>query len=296
MKKIYAILGLMLAFGTGAFAQRHCDVEILPLIGPANNSNYSCTGQVLSGYYFINNGPDAILSTDSFQLFDANMDNAAEGADPLNFASFFYFSGFPTGLQINGLIGDSVRSTPMDIPAHDTLIFYQWSDTLQRLSTLILADTYAISDDGNSDTMDYYVFTPAGQAPANGTYLWPVVFAGFYGSDVVDTVITNNIQFSKITINCVTSIHDVNYNKMTFTAYPNPTSNTVHFNYNFTKATTVSASIMDMTGRRFKTIDLGRAGPGDQKYTIDVNALAPGTYLLEVTTGDSRGMAKFTKN
>jgi hypothetical protein len=124
MKRIYASLALLLSIGTGAFAQRHCDVEILPLIGPADGSTYTCNGTVVSGYYFVNNGPDTIKATDSFQLTDPNMDNATLGADPLDFSTFYYFNGYPTGTQINGLIGDSVRSTPKDIAPGDTIIYY----------------------------------------------------------------------------------------------------------------------------------------------------------------------------
>jgi hypothetical protein len=165
---------------------------------------------------------------------------------------------------------------------------------------LILTDTYAISDGATTagDTMDYYVFTPNGQVPPNGTYLWLARFAGFYGTDVVDTVESNNFQFNTITLTCATTaINDVKYNKVGLNVYPNPTSNSIYFNYTFSKSTTVSARIMDLTGRTLKTVNLGKASPGTQKFEIDVNALPQGTYLLEFTTSDySKGIAKFTKD
>ena len=299
MKRIYASLLLLLAAGTGAFAQRHCDVKILPLIGPADNSNYACNGTVVSGYYFVNNGPDTIKSTDSFQLTDANMDNATNGADPLNFSSFYYFNGYPTGLALNGAIGDSVLAPTKDIAPGDTIIYYQWNDTVTRLSTLVLKDTYAISDDPNTlgDTVDYYVFTPAGQVPPNGTYYWVARFAGFYNpSIVVDTVSSNNFAFNTITLSCATGIHDANFNKVGFTVYPNPANSTIYFNYTFNKADAITARVMDLTGKTIKSINLGKVMPGSQKFEIDVNGIPAGTYLLEFTTGDTKGISKFTKN
>ncbi|KAA5533262.1 T9SS type A sorting domain-containing protein [Taibaiella lutea] len=294
-KRFYATLCLLTALGTGAFAQRHCDVEVLPLIGPADGSNYSCNTTVVSGYYFVNNGPDTLRSTDSFQLFDPNVDNAANGADPLDPTTWFVYANVkPTGTVLNGVV-DTVPSPALNIPPGDTILYYKWNDTVTRLCSLILADTTATSVDGES--IDYYVFTQTGTVPPNGKYYWLARFAGFYGTNVVDTVTDNNFQFNTITLNCnTTSINDVNHKKVNLTVYPNPANNTINFKYSFLKSENVTARIMDLTGRTLKTVNLGKASPGDHQFEIQINELPTGTYLLEFATDNSKGISKFTKN
>lgn len=279
---------------TGAFAQRHCDVEMAPLIGPANGLNYPCNATVVSGYYLINRGPDVVKSYDSFFIADPNIYNKELGADSNDITTFYYYTGYPTGLALNGVDGDQ-RAPTFDIPVGDTIIYYQWNDTITRLSTLILADTYAISVD--NDTMDYYVFTDTGKVPPNGNYYWLARFLTWRNDgDVVDTVGANNFQFNGITISCnSTGIKDTKYSKIALNVYPNPASNSIYFNYTFDKATLVTTRIMDLTGRTLKTVNLGKASPGNQKFEIDVNELPAGTYLLEFATSDSKGVAKFTK-
>jgi len=297
MKRIYASLLLLAGACTGAFAQRHCDVEVLPLIGPADGSNYSCNGTVVSGYYFINHGPDPIMPTDSFLIFDPNIDQGSEGAIYNDISSFYYYWGYPTGQVLNGYVGEgenAERAPTVQINPGDTIIYYQWNDTITRLCALIKTDTSVTSVDG--DPMDYYVFTPEGQVPPNGEYLWLARFAGFYNStDVVDTVFDNNYKFNSINLGCATGINDVKYNKVNLTVYPNPTNNAINFNYTFAKAAIVTARVMDLTGRTVKAVNLGKAVPGVNQFKVDVNELPIGTYLLEFTAGDIKGISKFTK-
>ncbi len=72
MKKICTSLFLLGAFAIGANAQRHCDVELVHVFGPLDNAVLTCTQDFLSGYIFVNNGPDDILPTDSFWVRDGN--------------------------------------------------------------------------------------------------------------------------------------------------------------------------------------------------------------------------------
>jgi hypothetical protein len=295
MKRMYASLALLLIAATGAFAQRHCDVSVLPLIGPADSSLYPCNATVVSGYYLVNNGPDTILSSDTLIITDPNLDNTQDqpGYISINYA-------YPTGTQLNGLTSDQSALAPtMDIPPGDTIIYYQWNDTITRLWTLVNADTPLVIND-NGDTVFNYVLTPddGTSIPPNGHYYWMAQFLSFTDStQAIDTASGNNAQLNYITINCsATSINDTKYSKVSLNVYPNPTSNTINFSYTFQKATTVTTRIMDLTGRTLKTINLGKAMPGTQNYQIDVNELPAGTYLLEFATDDTKGVSKFTKD
>lgn len=293
MKRIFSTLGLLTLCLSGVYAQRHCDVEVLPLIGPADSSNYSCNGTVVSGYYLINNGPDAILATDTLIITDPNLDNTE--VDPGYFAIYY---AYPTGLVLNGVINDTVPAPKMNIPAGDTILYYQWNDTVTRLSTLINADTPLVINE-NGDTVFNYVYTAAGQVPPNGNYYWMAQFIGFENDTTIvrDTVPSNNAELNYITVNCTTSgINDVNFNRVALNVYPNPASNNINFRYSFVKTTEVNARIMDLTGRTLKIVSLGKVSAGEQKFEVDINGLPKGTYLLEVTTDSSKGISKFTKD
>jgi hypothetical protein len=293
MKKIYFLFAAILGITASAQAQRHCDVEVLPLIGPADSSNYSCTSSVVSGYYMVNNGPDTIKATDTLIITDPNLDNTE--VDPGYFA---IYNAYPTGLVLNGVV-DTVLAPRMDIAPGDTILYYQWNDTVTRLSTLINADEPLIIDE-NGDTVFNYVYTASGQVPPNGNYYWMAQFVRFRdggGVVVVDTVFSNNAQLNYITLNCTTSgINDLNFNKVALNVYPNPASNTINFQYSFIKTTEVNARIMDLTGRTLKIISLGKASAGEQKFEVNISGLPKGTYLLEVTTDSSKGISKFTKD
>lgn len=295
MKRIYATLGLLMVLGTAAFAQRNCNVAVLPLIGPADSSTYACNTHVVSGYYMVNLGPGTIKSTDTLIITDPNLDNT--DVDPGYFA---IYNAYPTGLVLNGVVNDTVLAPTMDIPPGDTILYYQWNDTVTRLSTLINADEPLVIND-NGDTVFNYVYTESGSVPPNGNYYWMAQFIRFRtdagGADTAyDDDYSNNQQLNYITVSCTTGINDVNYKKVNLIVYPNPANSTINFKYDFLKSANVSARIMDLTGRTLKQISLGKVNSGDHKFEIQINELPMGTYLLEFATDDSKGISKFTKN
>jgi hypothetical protein len=291
MKRIYASLALLLAIGTGAFAQqRHCDVKVLPLVGPVDSFLYPCTGGVLSGYIMINQGPDTLRSTDTLMITDPNLDNTT--VDP---GSFAFYPAYPSGSIVTG--GGDETLPLYDIAPGDTILNYQWTDSAVRLASLINGDTPLVYDQTLGDTVFNFVYTPYDTLPPQGHYYWMSRFVGFIDSaNVTDDSPNNNASLSFITLSCVTGIHDLKYNNVSLTVYPNPTNDAINFNYTFTKSTNVTARVMDLTGRTFKTVNLGKSSPGNQRYQINVNELPTGMYLLEFTTDDSKGIAKFTKD
>ncbi len=288
MKRIYASLALLLIAATGAFAQqRHCDVSVT-LVGPAPG-NYACSSGVLSGYVMINNGPDTVKASDTLIITDPNLDNTTV---PAGQVAIYY--AYPSGPVAIG--GPTDSTVFYDIKPGDTILNYQWIDSASRLSSLINADTPIIYDPSLGDSVYNWVYTPYGTAPANGNYIWLAQCLGFQDSlSVTDTGISNNLAAAAIVINCTTAINDTKFSNVALTVYPNPTSDNIYFNYTLTKAAVVTSRIMDLTGRTLKTVNLGKAAPGTQKFEINVNDLPAGTYLLEFTADDKKGISKFTK-
>lgn len=273
MKRIYTTLALLGAFSLGAQAQRHCDVELVHVFGPLENTTVTCTQDFLSGYIFVNNGPDDILATDSFWVRDGNP--AADQA----------YKVIATGIVENGMIDANTPSPAVTVGVGDTIILYKWNDQVSRLKTL------------RSTASPYEYVYPDAAIFDNGDYLYPIEFLGFNKeTEVVDTFIDNNFAWNKITINCTTGLNDLlkGQSKTQLNVYPNPANNTISFNYAFDKATTATIRISDITGRTVIVKETGKNSAGEKKFTVDVAALHTGTYFVELVTEEKRGISKFT--
>ena len=273
MKRIYITLALLGSFALGAQAQRHCDVELVHVFGPLENTTVTCTQDFLSGYIFVNKGPDNILATDSFWVRDGNPE-----ADKA-------YKVVATGTVENGVVNDTVASPAVTVGVGDTIILYKWNDQVSRLKTLrstVSPNDYVYPDD--------IIF-------ANGDYLYPIEFLGFnIESEVVDTIIENNFTWNKITINCATGLNDLfkGQDKQKLNVYPNPARNSISFNYAFEKAMTATIRISDITGRTVLVKETGKNSSGEHKFNMDISALHAGTYFVELVTEEKRGISKFT--
>jgi hypothetical protein len=255
-------------------AQRHCDVAIQALYGPFDSTTFGCNNHIKSGYVFINKGPDNIYATDTFFFRDPNADSSGP---------VYIFR--PTGpLQTPG------TGVAVNVAVGDTIFNYQWTDSLSRILQLRKIDSpYTI------------VYAPNNGADGfipNGTYYYPIEFLGFKDeTKVIDTVRKNDAAWPVVIINCdPTNLHDVKHHRIALTVYPNPANNSIYFKYNFLKSSKVSVRILDLTGRTFKAVDFGKVTQGTQQFEIDINKLSAGTYILEYTTEEDKGIAKFTKN
>lgn len=78
MKRIYATLALLGLLATGAYAQRHCDIEAI-LVTPTEGMTLPCSGDFPVKYLFINHGPDAILETDTLVGLDPEIEDPENG-------------------------------------------------------------------------------------------------------------------------------------------------------------------------------------------------------------------------
>lgn len=99
MKRIYMTLGLVAALGTGAFAQRECNIETV-LLSPTDGQALNCDDSFTLSYIFINRGPDALLATDTFSAQDPEAASSSDGW-------YFVPEAFGVGDTIAGYTGSS---------------------------------------------------------------------------------------------------------------------------------------------------------------------------------------------
>jgi hypothetical protein len=259
---------------SGVYAQRHCDIDVVHVIGPADGTIISnCTDTaILSGYVFINRGPDVVMPTDTFHIRDVN-----------NELGWVYVV-YPTGAVENGVINGQ-PAPAVSVGVGDTLLINRWMDHIGRFGTLV-------------DSTGTYIGPDPGPLFSNGSYFYPIEFVGFVDTlDAVDTARGNNGKYPAITIACPTSsIGDIKgLAKQTLSVYPNPAKNDVFFTYNFEKVSNDAAiRISDIAGRIVLTKALGKNIIGEQKLSVDVSALHAGTYIIELITEENRAISKFS--
>jgi len=260
MKRIYTTLALVGAMVTGAFAQRVANISGT-LVTPSDTviQNVGCADSFEIAYYFINSGPDVILPTDTLQFADARLNP--------------YYSAFQ-------VTGDTIKM-------NDTAFKTAYYVSLSEMKFL-----WDASNNNDPDTV---------ASTFNGNFLYPIFFGG-YGWSAVSTAVTDDNQDDDqlavaMTISCATTgVSKVNLNKTSLNVYPNPASSQINFSFNFAANTDADLRITDISGRVVKSITLGKQNAGNKTFNIDVADLNNGMYFMELTTNQSRGVAKFSKN
>lgn len=76
--------------------------------------------------------------------------------------------------------------------------------------------------------------------------------------------------------------------------FPNPTSGILNVEFNLTQMQNTSVHIFDVTGKQVLSQGLGTLGEGQYMRSIDLSALSPGLYIINVTTGDAAQAFKVT--
>lgn len=252
MKRIYATLTLLGLLATGAYAQRHCDIETV-LVSPAEGTTLPCTGTFPIKYLFINHGPDAVLATDTLFGVDPEL------ADPENNPPYFY--------------------TGSAIAAGDTLIGYEATSTLATTLALINAagddfeaPTFA---DGNHNYFAWFL----------GFSDTTVVNDTARGNNLALNGITINCGGTGIA-DAVKGL-----DRTSLHIYPNPGVTDVNFKYAF-KAGNAAVRVTDIAGRVVLTQDFGKQTAGEKIMTVNVSSLTNGMYYLELVTDDQRAISK----
>jgi hypothetical protein len=81
---------------------------------------------------------------------------------------------------------------------------------------------------------------------------------------------------------------------LTFSFYPNPTTENITVNYSLEESAKVQYVIYDLTGKKVQT-EAATRFPGAQQQSIDVISLQAGTYLLSLNVNGSVITKRFVK-
>ncbi|MBK7384599.1 MAG: T9SS type A sorting domain-containing protein [Flavobacteriales bacterium] len=77
--------------------------------------------------------------------------------------------------------------------------------------------------------------------------------------------------------------------------FPNPTNGTLNVRFNMTSAATVRIKVLDLMGAEVMTMTKG-FGTGDQQTTLDLSALANGSYIVNILADGLTATRKVTVN
>jgi len=77
--------------------------------------------------------------------------------------------------------------------------------------------------------------------------------------------------------------------------YPNPVKDQATFTFKISQAQHIDLTIYDINGREVEVLHRQVAPVGEQKMTVDLSHLVPGTYIYELKTGDFTESKKFVK-
>jgi hypothetical protein len=116
------------------------------------------------------------------------------------------------------------------------------------------------------------------------------------GVTYTDADTTNDIGCVSFTVKGkTTSILDLRNNVEQLSLYPNPANNQVNFTLDINKASNVTVSIKDITGREVSRKDFGAIKSGNNvPFQVDVNNLTSGTYFIELNADERKAVGKIS--
>jgi hypothetical protein len=77
-----------------------------------------------------------------------------------------------------------------------------------------------------------------------------------------------------------------------FSVYPNPATDRVTVAFESKAPGTVKVEVFSLAGNQVKAVDLGWHPEGRQDVILNCSSLAPGTYIIRLTTGDRASSSK----
>ena len=91
-----------------------------------------------------------------------------------------------------------------------------------------------------------------------------------------------------------TGIIENNNVKMGLTVFPNPALNNTKLKYTLTKSAEINIEVMDVLGKKIKTISLGIQTAGNQEYKINLESFNNGIYFARLNAGDASEIVEVT--
>lgn len=99
----------------------------------------------------------------------------------------------------------------------------------------------------------------------------------------------NNIYIDDINIGSTVGVQELsNASGMTLQVMPNPFNESATVTISSDKEETVAIELLDVVGKAVLSMPSNRLNIGDNTFTIRQNGLAPGLYLMNVSSGNSR--------
>lgn len=89
------------------------------------------------------------------------------------------------------------------------------------------------------------------------------------------------------------TVGTVNGTEGVVSVYPNPASEKLNIKYNFTASSKATITVTDMTGKVVIRKDMGTV-LGEKEFSVDVNNLVSGLYMVELSVNDKRFINKVT--
>lgn len=81
---------------------------------------------------------------------------------------------------------------------------------------------------------------------------------------------------------------------LSLTGFPNPASSTATVSFSLPEAADVRLVVYDLLGRQVAVLNEGTRSAGSHDVTLDAGALAPGVYLVRLTTGSASATTRMT--
>lgn len=286
MKKFYMTTALISGLAIGAQAQ-NIDLEGV-VVRPADGQSLALgqsidTAKVLAGIVYNGNGTilggtggDGVYFMTSFsrpgtQPGTFYLDGVAYNSDITNADSGKAIFTFPNANKIG-----AGHTAPYTLSTDSIHVMLNWAkyqnDTIQAaLPPFVNGQEYG------------FFFRAVGVKDANNN---PV------GTDPNPG---NNFGVQRIIWNSTVGVQEfAKKDKATLNLYPNPATNVINFDFDFTTPTHATVIIRDITGKMVYAKNYGRVNAGTQKYSINISDLSAGTYSLEFDTDDKNGVSKFT--
>lgn len=308
MKKIYAAAALILAAFTGANAQlAQVDLAALapvvevgtdgqgqpalvlvdnkgftPVTGRGISTNFSLTANTFDSLRaraacYVTGSGETLVTNDKFAITNPSRSMDAQGA--LGFRVYTLSQDFDTTYLLDvedALTATDSIQTLMDIDSFENGTVRMFENIMVRRSELIVGKVY-------------------GWFSNIRVYPWDETEPGTYR----DTIQTNNWAYTPIIWGSNVGIgkgFSTQYDKMD--VYPNPANGgKINYSADVKKASSFqTVRIMDLVGRNMVTENKGATTAGKVSGTLDISALAAGTYTIQVITEYGVSATKFVKD
>lgn len=244
----------------------------------------------------VTNTPFDSVSFSSIAFADIDGDNDQD----LLITGHQGFSTYITKLYSNDGSGtfSEVPNTPFE-EVQDGSVAFADVDADGDLDVFICGETSANTEISKLYTNDGTgTFSEVTGTPFKGVKSGSIAFADVDGDTDLDLLITGSHKAYPISVlylnDAITLPIDplAQTSGFAFTAYPNPNrTNTLHINYESKENGRLNIQIFDLSGRLL-TEQQKNVTIGQQEFTIDLKAMTPGSYFIQLYDGKRQGIRK----